>query len=143
MRIARKPVLERAGDWEPELHQGMAWTGYGFQFVPDIAGCGVELDDELLLAGLDVHGSGGINEAKPVRGVHHSNDAAEVERPESEGVDFHGDYLSSLDGCLRIGYAHPANVKGRPSLEGPLCILEHIRSLTKQGTRQVMSEAAQ
>jgi len=55
-------------------------------------------------------------------------------------MDFDCNHLSDLDGCLRIGNAHPANVKGRPSLESQLCRVKHSLPLPKQGTRHVVSE---
>jgi len=144
VRIPRKSTLEGAGDGICKAREGMAWAGDGFQLVPDISGGGVALDEEALVALLDVHLSGGIDESEVGFGVDCLRDAAEIQRPESHRPYFDSHNLAGYDLRLGIGDAGPAEIEGSPLREGSFsrgkCGLALIVALANSRASAVMDK---
>ena len=93
MTVPRAPgefVLEGAGHWKSKARKRAAWERNSFQFVIDLAGFLIELNQEPLLALLDMHFGRGVEETETAFGISDVYDPAEIERPESERVRFYG-----------------------------------------------------
>lgn len=124
MRTAGEFFLAAAGVNVAEAGEPVSRLGDGEQVVIDGAGDGVVLDQEAFFAALYVHGGGAVAEAEAgwtrrrCRLVDDVEDAADVDGPEAECVGFYGDDFALLDGCLRIGYANPAEIELQPLPEG-------------------------
>lgn len=81
VRVARKPMLESTGSRECEPREGMMWTGYGFQVIPDSALSRIEFEQESFLALLGVTRGRDVEESELRGRVDRLEDAAKMERP--------------------------------------------------------------
>jgi hypothetical protein len=127
-------VLEGAGYWKSKARKRAAWERNSFQLVIDLSGFLIELNQEPLLALLDMHFGRGVEETETAFGISDVYDPAEIERPESERVRFYGYDLPRHDQSSGIGNAHPAKVEHGPLFKGPPGCGEAFSSVSNAGS---------
>jgi hypothetical protein len=139
--VAGEAVLECPGDGETYAGERVAGAGDGFQIVKDFAGFRSEFEQEAFFAFFYMQRGGGVDKAVAGWGVYSLPDAAQVEGPEADGMDFYCDDLAWDDLGFGIGYADPAEIEHLPVFEGAFGGGEGGRAVTEERAGVIVSEA--
>jgi hypothetical protein len=97
----------------------MPWSGYRFDLIMDCTSTWIDREKKSLLALLDMLGCGFVDEAEGVGIRCYIDDLAQVQRPQTESMNLHGNDLAHFDSGARIRNAHPTEVELSPSFKGP------------------------
>ena len=117
---------------------GLETASSSYQRLPFF---GIEGEEEALFAFFDVERRCDIEEAEGGWCVHDFHYAAQIQRPQTEGVNLNGNDLSDGDRCGWVRDAHPSEIEGDPLHEAAFGALEVGFAIADERAREVVRES--